>query len=350
MCSARKFQLQGCQQPRWARFVLYCSISFDQPERCFCHPKHRLKQRCTLVACGWWSTIAVVAEPESERGDQVYSWGANDSCQLGRGDTTTLDDRAVPARLMGFPERLRVASVACGWKHVLLVGGDGGVFSWGTGRHGQLGLGDDVLVADRPQRVAALDAAGIKRIRCGWEHSLFHAGTGEVYTCGSNRHGQLGIRSQTSAGASKKRQAVPVQVQIECNDQPATPLLAEQVDCGWHFALCILSRSEELVSWGKGSHGQLALGSFENQHLPSIIDFQHRVQQIACGSEHVLVVANGGELYSCGWGEHGNLGTNARHHRRARYLFQQCSDGAVIDNRTWRSDKPVESQSHRVLC
>lgn len=240
---------------------------------------------------------------DEEEGDQVFSWGSNDSGQLGR-DTATASGEGLPGLVAGLTLRMCVASLSCGWKHALLATADGVVYSWGTGRHGQLGLGDETLAVDQPRQIVAFRGTGIQRVRCGWEHSVFHATSGQVLTCGSNRHGQLGVES------AAKRQVIPVVVTVAAPDGSTTPLVAAQVDCGWHFALCLAEGGDcRLLSWGKGSHGQLALGTTDSRRHPCAIDFNGRaVRQIACGSEHVLVATNDGELFTCGWGEHGNLG------------------------------------------
>lgn len=36
----------------------------------------------------------------------------------------------------------RVKTIACGWDHCLAATEDGALFTWGSGRHGQLGHGD----------------------------------------------------------------------------------------------------------------------------------------------------------------------------------------------------------------
>lgn len=262
------------------------------------------RQDPRLIACGWWNTIVVASKSsvggETRTGDLVYSCGSNDSNQLGRSF-----DLAVLAPVQGPPPLLRVTSISCGWKHALLACDDGTAFSWGTGRHGQLGLGDQTFVAECPQRITSFDDVRIHGVRCGWEHSVFLDASGGVHTCGSNRHGQLGVPS------AAKRQALPIQVLITNSDSKSKghPLLASQFDCGWHFVLCLTTITNTLVSWGKGSHGQLALGTMENQHAPCVVDLPNVVvQQIACGSEHILVTTTDGALFSSGWGEHGNLG------------------------------------------
>ncbi|KAG1704250.1 hypothetical protein DVH05_006259 [Phytophthora capsici] len=158
-----------------------------------------------------------------------------------------------------------------------------------------------MLKTEVPVRVEALTSTAISNVLCGWEHSVFKSSSGEVFTCGNNRHGQLGVQQiATSEQPREKRKQVnasPVRVGLH----------AVQVGCGWHFVLC-LTETGELVAWGKGSHGQLGLGGSENTSEPQVVPFPHTVRQIACGSEHSMVVTTGGDLYTCGWGEHGNLG------------------------------------------
>lgn len=56
--------------------------------------------------------------------------------------------------------------------------------------------------------------------------------------------------------------------------------------------------------------GDLGHGNFESVAVPTAVPFHNPsgIRSIACGSEHSLVVTKDGELFSCGWGEHGNLG------------------------------------------
>ncbi|CAH0485245.1 unnamed protein product [Peronospora farinosa] len=267
------------------------------------------KSKAKLVACGWWNTLAVVAsESDDNHEDQVYSWGSNDHHQLGRNESSDSNEALGSAQIVYLPQRLQVASIACGWKHSLLATTVGDVFAWGSGRHGQLGLGSDTLVASIPQRIHALKDMAVSNVFCGWEHSVFRSSSGEVFTCGNNRHGQLGVQEIVASARSERRKQVnglPVRVPNLSNSSEG--LCTMQISCGWHYVLCLTERGD-LVTWGKGSHGQLGLGQFENATEPTKIVFPHSVRQIACGSEHSMVVTQSGDLYTCGWGEHGNLG------------------------------------------
>lgn len=218
------------------------------------------------MACGWSHTVAVVREQRrtdsrgevhelanGDVGDRVFSWGAHSQHQLGRSTDSPGSPTAIP-QFRADP--LLVKCVACGWKHSLLSTACGKVYAWGTGRSGELGLGDAVLVAPRPTLVTSFEhrddaSLKIQRVLCGWQHSVFHATSGEVFTCGSNRHGQLGTPL-----ALAKVNSVPRAVMIGGSE--GADLLASYVAVGWHFALCVAASStSDLVVWGKGSHGQL---------------------------------------------------------------------------------------------
>jgi alpha-tubulin suppressor-like RCC1 family protein len=271
------------------------------------------RQKAKLVACGWWHTlVAVSSDSEGGQEDQVFSWGSNDHHQLGRCQSSDTSEAEESAQILGLPTRLQVASIACGWKHSLLATAEGDVFAWGSGRHGQLGLGAKILKTESPKHIEALRGKAITNVFCGWEHSVFRSSHGEVFTCGNNRHGQLGWQ-QTSAPVAgessrdKRKQVNALPVRVADPHDSRLGLRTVQVGCGWHFVLC-LTEGGELVAWGKGSHGQLGLGELENASEPQLVSFPSTIQQIACGSEHSMVVTNSGDLYTCGWGEHGNLG------------------------------------------
>ena len=81
-----------------------------------------------------------------------------------------------------------------------------------------------------------------------------------------------------------------------------------------------LDKSGAVYSWGRLDMGQLGIGKSTTQVLPDDTcvykvtvtseekKTKNKIIQIACGSEHSFAVTAGGDLYSWGWGEHGNLG------------------------------------------
>ncbi|XP_077116828.1 RCC1 domain-containing protein 1 isoform X1 [Ranitomeya variabilis] len=119
------------------------------------------------VAAGGWHTVAV-----SESGD-LYCWGWNESGQLGLPSKTLQVERvssedfppgcdmdedsefigiqAFPA-LIDLPQEIEAAKVSCGSRHTAAATRSGELFTWGWGKYGQLGHGDTKNL-DQPKRV-----------------------------------------------------------------------------------------------------------------------------------------------------------------------------------------------------
>ncbi|KAK6148541.1 hypothetical protein DH2020_019453 [Rehmannia glutinosa] len=108
------------------------------------------------VACGHSITVALTIC------GQVYKMGST-NCGENRfnGDTHTW-----PVRIEGKLENCFVKEISCGSHHVVALTSNSEVFTWGKGRNGQLGHGDN---ADRnsPTLVKALAGKQVKRVICG---------------------------------------------------------------------------------------------------------------------------------------------------------------------------------------
>lgn len=79
-----------------------------------------------------------------------------------------------------------------------IPGGD--VFSWGSNSHGQLGLGKEVSQQLKPFLVCALNGVAVTQISAGGSHTLFLTLPGLVYCCGANKYGQLGLNRVDEKG------------------------------------------------------------------------------------------------------------------------------------------------------
>ncbi|XP_029622148.1 probable E3 ubiquitin-protein ligase HERC3 [Salmo trutta] len=137
------------------------------------------------VACGDQHSIALTQD------GNVFTWGQNSSGQLGlgKGEPSTLSPQPVKS-LSGIP----LAQITAGGDHSFALSLSGAVFSWGKNSTGQLGLGDTI---DRPAP-APVDCLNLKKtitVSCGVEHTAILTKGGLVFTFGSGRHGQLGHNS-----------------------------------------------------------------------------------------------------------------------------------------------------------
>ncbi|OUC42188.1 regulator of condensation, partial [Trichinella nativa] len=91
---------------------------------------------------------------------------------------------------------VRVRGVSCGQYHSLLSTGDGRVLSFGSNRHGQLGVGDTRERRRGPVRVnLPTNLKPVVQVAAGANHSVCLTNDGQVYTFGKHDAGQLGRRS-----------------------------------------------------------------------------------------------------------------------------------------------------------
>jgi alpha-tubulin suppressor-like RCC1 family protein len=162
------------------------------------------------VSAGRAHTCAVAA-PDQDQGDGVYCWGANESGQLGLGDTLTRGtrpgdlDRLPPARALavsGLPSR---GALALGGQHTCAILDN--LVCWGANANGQLGQGDlrdrgsspsDPVMALRP----ILPAGGDYPVSlvAGGAHNCLLLEGGKIKCWGANEHGQLGDESRADRG------------------------------------------------------------------------------------------------------------------------------------------------------
>lgn len=92
-----------------------------------------------------------------------------------------------------------------------------------------------------------------------------------------------------------------------------------QLDAAGHWS-AVVTATGELLTFGQGRDGQLALGMDENESIPKLVvdglPSEDCVAAVACGVTHLAVVTKDGALYTCGYGGAGALGlgdTNNTH-------------------------------------
>jgi len=142
----------------------------------------------TAIAAGWDSAVAVVAG-----GASVWTWGGNDSGQLGDG---TLAGHATPVRVTQIGT-VHIAGAAAGYRFAAILGTDGSVWAWGADRYGQLGNAPAFGPATRPVHTIGA-GSGITQISAGAWHMVALKSDGTVLAWGDNTNGELGIGTMSS--------------------------------------------------------------------------------------------------------------------------------------------------------
>jgi alpha-tubulin suppressor-like RCC1 family protein len=121
---------------------------------------------------------------------ELYGCGSNHQSQLGLRETRNYSNSREWLRIM-VPGPVRM--VATSWYHSLLLLETGEVYGCGSNIHGQLGLGEtpDQRISHEWQRVPVPGV--VHTVTVGGGHSFLSLETGEVYGCGDNLNGQLGL-------------------------------------------------------------------------------------------------------------------------------------------------------------
>lgn len=128
----------------------------------------------------------------ARQGGSVWCWGLNSSGQLGQGDFVNRT-KPTPVTLAG--QAMQVS--AHGGHTCARYGafGTGRVACWGSNQLGEVGTGDEVDTPDPfPQPLAAIDLIGT-----GANQSCARSGDGILWCWGAGGHGQLGDGQFTSS-------------------------------------------------------------------------------------------------------------------------------------------------------
>ncbi|XVF30771.1 hypothetical protein REPUB_Repub16aG0087400 [Reevesia pubescens] len=113
-------------------------------------------------------------------GGEVFTWGSNREGQLGY---TSVDTQAIPRRVSSL--RSRIVAVAAANKHTAVVSESGEVFTWGCNREGQLGYGTSNSASNyTPRIVEYLKAKVFIGVATAKNHTIVLGADGEVYTWG----------------------------------------------------------------------------------------------------------------------------------------------------------------------
>lgn len=216
--------------------------------------------------------------------------------------------------------QLKVQQVVsgCTAAHSVLITDEGKVYTFGLNSSGQLGL-NDTETRDMPNAVTALNDKVIVSAACGKKHTLFLTDGGEVYACGDNSCGQLGLKK---AGGT-----VLVPTKVVYSGPPIV-----KVGCGLDFSM-ILDIKGTLYAFGSPEYGQLGNNTdgkrlvgtnkftldYVTQPAPILVyveKMKHGFEKLkcngifdfSCGANHTVAIDVDNHVYSWGFGGYGRLG------------------------------------------
>ena len=251
-------------------------------------------------------------------GGEVYCWGAGDRGQLGQG--TTLDYGADPGQTPGelkpVPLGGQAFAIVAGASHSCAVLA-GGVRCWGAGDRGQLGLGGG-FAGDVGSGVGAYGSpedapfvewsteVGGRRVFASGDNTCALSTAGTVHCWGAGDFGQLGLGAATDVGVT----ASPSAAGSALLGGVITDLSvgAEHV--------CGVSLDGRPLCWGRGSDGQLGVGSRnhigdDESEISAHADVGAVVVQVASGAGFTCALTLDGDVRCWGLSDEGQRGTGS---------------------------------------
>lgn len=252
---------------------------------------------------GWWEVAGGLAHSIARRSDgTIWTWGDNSHGQLGDGTTT---DKLIPTQL----------GTATNWQNVFAGGNctfalktDGTLWAWGENTTGALG---DGTTTERHLPVLVLGNTSIHWVfvACSGQHTIANKADGTLWGWGKNNYGQVGDGSTTD-------RITPVQI--------GSLNVWWQVAAGSYHSVAIGSSGASVYTWGLNDKGQLGDGTNTNKSVPTPLIGYTGFQDIGAGGKHTIGIANhiGDFLSIYNWGEN---------------TFGQLGNGTYTDSNT-----PVE--------
>jgi len=241
--------------------------------------------------------VAYCTYAVSEEG-HVYSWGLNVKGQLGLGDNLNRKNPTLVEAMKGH----NVVGVAVGRQHGFMLTDAGEVYACGNNACGQLGIGKQRSETSLPVKVHDKDMGTVKSVRCGDEFSLFLTDDGKVFACGSPENGQLGKGSENKEIVGRKEvfhyEYHPQEIELFVEKDDGEVVSHGQpnivyIDCGPNHC-CAIDDQQRMFTWGFGGYGRLGHNSTATELRPRLMKCWYRTTGRADGG--VLRVWCGGQF------------------------------------------------------
>jgi len=257
--------------------------------------------RITFISLGEWNSSAISLN------GQVFTWGNNNSGQLGNQSTNLSDVPFNITSRFSFSEGEKLISISIGNNHMIALTSTGRVFTWGLNSNGQLG-NQSTNLSNVPFNITSsfvlANGETITKISAGENHSAAISSTGKVFTWGLNSFGQLGDNTVT-------QKTIPTNITSQFNlasDEQVTSVVL-----GHNHSSAITS-SGRVFTWGQNSGGQLGDNTVTQKTIPTNITSRFNlidnetITVMNLGGEFSSAISSTGRVFTWGWFGDGQLG------------------------------------------
>nr|XP_024657286.1 X-linked retinitis pigmentosa GTPase regulator-like [Maylandia zebra] len=135
------------------------------------------------VSCGYKHSAFVTVY------GRLYTFGESANGRLGLQEEQLANHR-IPQQVQGVLGR--VTRVCCGGEHTVVLT-EKNVYTFGRGQYGQLGHGTFLFEVHLPKALQHFCNSKVRHIACGENHTAVVTDSGLLYTFGDGRHGKLGL-------------------------------------------------------------------------------------------------------------------------------------------------------------
>ena len=228
------------------------------------------KKIVKIVAEGY-TTVAL------DKNGKVYTWGRNNSGQLGDGTT---EDSTIPICISDKENELKdkeIVDAVIGYNFyggscMIALDKNGKVYTWGRNYCGQLGDGTTedstipICISDKENAIK-----GKKIVKVSNDYNIMALDEdGKVYTWGYNRYGQLG-------NGTTENSTTPKCISNEENELKDKEIVDAVIGYNSYDYSCMmiaLDKNGKVYTWGYNEDGQLGNGTTENSTTPICISNQ----------------------------------------------------------------------------
>ena len=277
------------------------------------------------------STIICVSNaPFNSREDEGFTLAISNGgtvISFGRSKTSA---HGFKEELIETPKEIpflkNIVSIACGYNHTACLDNEGKVFTFGDNHNAQLTgkipkkriVGTAMMFSYKPQIV---NLPPIKQIGCGLHYTICLTVTGDVFSFGYNEY--LDIEQ----GYKDKY----------CLRKISSLKDIDYFECGGCHTIC-KAIDNKIFAWGNNTCGQLGINTFENQYSPiQCTNWPDEIVDIKCGLFHTLVLTSNGEVFSCGFNTHGQLGRNTLEEYSSSFNISNVSEIIRIETGLYHS-------------
>ena len=250
----------------------------NSPQELILKELHDKDERIISASCGYDHTIILVKSaimPYSLC--KAYVCGRNGNGQLGLGHRNVNKDKLQELILCdstGRPESF--TSIKCGYSHVVSLTTSGKTYVWGRNYEGQLGLGHGIDQSV-PQELI-LPNEQIVSISCGQMYTVVLSASYNVYTCGDNERGQLGLGHRNDKNVLQ---------QVELSN-------VVSISSGNCYTLA-LTKWGEIFYWGSTFYYCTSNSYYMNSDRP-LKTFLVNVVSIHCGWTFIIHMKTNGDV------------------------------------------------------